>query len=388
MDQLSRPDPAARARALGPALEAAADEIELIQDFPEPLATALHEAGLFRLLLPRSAGGEEVHPSAYLDAIVEASRHEGSVGWNLFVANSSALIAPFLPLESAREIYRDPRAVISWGPPNACRIVAVPGGYRVTGEWPFASGSAQATWMGAHGHVVEADGDLRLNAAGAPLIRTVLFPADRATLLGDWNPVGLKGTASQSYRVEDVFVPEAFSSTREQPELRRDRGPLYAFTMQGLYAVGVVGVAVGIARAMLDSFRDLAAEKTPRGRSRLADDKLTQADFARAEAKLSAALAYVHAVLDDVYARADDVDPIGVEDRATVRLACSHGIQAAVEVADWVHRAAGVSAIFPGSPFERRFRDIHTVTQQIQSRSAHFEAVGSVLLGVPPAVFY
>lgn len=388
MDQLARLEPAARARALGPALEAAADEIERLQDFPEPLATELHEAGLFRLLLPRSVGGEEVHPSAYLDAIHEVARHEGSVAWNLFVANSSCLLAPFLPLATAKEIYANPRAVVAWGPPNQFKLKAVAGGYRVTGTWPFASGSAQATWMGAHGTVEEADGALRLNARGTPLIRSVLFPADQATLLDDWNPIGLKGTCSQSYRVDDVFAAEAYSGTREEPDLRREPGPLYAFTQQGLYAVGVAGVALGVARAMLDAFQELAADKTPRGRGRLAEDKLTQAEFARAEAKLGAALAYVHSVLGEIYERADETAPIGMEDRARVRLACSHAIQAGVEVADWTHRAAGVSAIFPGSPFERRFRDIHTIAQQIQSRASHFEAVGGVLLGDLPAVFY
>ena len=79
--------------------------------------------------------------------------------------------------------------------------------------------------------------------------------------------------------------------------------------------------------------------------------------------------------------------PIDVPDRAMARLACSHAIVTAAEVADWVYKAVGVDGIFPGSPFERRFRDIHTLTQQIQSRDSHFEAVGQVLLGVPPAVF-
>lgn len=388
MDQVLNLTPLERAQALGPGVAAAADEIQTTQRIPEPLLSDLHGARLFRLLAPRSVGGDEAHPVAYLEAVMEISRHDGAVGWNMFVANSSALIAPFLPLASAKLIYDDPAAVIAWGPPNACKIDAADGGYRVSGEWGFASGCRQATWMGAHGPVVEPDGSLRLNERGAPLIRTVLFPADQATLLGDWNPFGLIGTASESYRVEDVFVPEAFSSTREQPELRRDSGPLYAFTMQGLYAVGVAGVALGLADAMLGAFKALAVEKTPRGRPKLGDDALVQADVARWDAALGAGVAYLEKVLNDVYERADDRAPIGVEDRARVRLACTHGIHAAVDVADRIHKAAGVSAIFPGSPFERRFRDIHTLSQQIQARDSHYEAVGQVLLGAPPAVFF
>src|SRR5205085_1541967 len=140
------------------------------------------------------------------------------------------------------------------------------------------------------------------DSRGQPVIRSLLFPAREATLLDTWNTIGLRGTASDSYRLDDVFVAERFSGTRLEPALRRERGPLYAFTMQGLYAVGVAGVAL--------------------------------------------------------------------------------------DTADFTYKGAGVDAIFPGSPFERRFRDIHTVSQQIQARTAHFEAVGRILLGTIPEVFF
>ena len=393
MDQLAErklevQSPVERARSLSNAIAAAADEIEATQEIPEPLLSDIFRLGLFRLLLPRSVEGEEAHPVDYLDALMEVARQDGSVAWNMFVANSATLIAPFLPLETARTIWADPRTVICWGPPNACRLQAVPGGYLVDGEWDFASCSRQATWTGAHAQVVEADGSLRLNEHGRPHTRSVLFPKAEAKFLNRWNPIGLKGTCSDSYRVEGLFVPEAFSGTREAPEIRRDPGPLYAIVMQGLYAVGVAGVALGLAESMLAAFKDLARAKTPRGRGRLADDATTQADFARAEAKLGAGYAYLAAVLNDVYDRADEWAPIGFDDRARLRLACSWAIQGAIEVADWTHRAAGVSAIFPGSPFERRFRDMHTLSQQMQSRLAHFEQVGQVLIGEPPPVFY
>jgi alkylation response protein AidB-like acyl-CoA dehydrogenase len=378
----------AQARALGPAIEAAADEIERTRRIPEPLLTELHDARMFRMLLPLSAGGDQVDPGTYLLAIEEVARHDASVAWNLFVGNSSALIAPFLGLEQARQIYADPRALIAWGPPNGCRATAVPGGYRITGRWDFASGCRQATWMGAHGLVTEPTGKVRLNSAGRPHIRTLLFPLAQAELLDTWNTIGLRGTASDSYRVDDIFVPEAFSSTREDPALRRDKGPLYAFPMQGLYAVGCASVALGVARAMLEAFMALATRKTPRNHVRLADSPVIQSGVAKAEARIGSARAYLLETLAEIYARADDLAPIEVPDRARIRLACSNLIQAASEVADFAYKEAGVDGIFPGSPFERRFRDLHTVTQQIQSRGAHFEAVGQVMLGQPPEVFF
>jgi indole-3-acetate monooxygenase len=388
MDIRHGPDPLAQARALGPAIAASADAIESTRRIPAPLLAQLHEARLCRMLLPRSVGGDEVEPATYLLAIAEIARHDASVAWNVFVANSAALIAPFLEAGPARTIFADSAALLAWGPPNAARATVVPGGYRIAGTWDFASGCRNATWMGAHCQVVEPDGSLRLNSHGRPAIRTFLFPAKQAELIDTWHTIGLRGTASDSYSVADLFVSEAFSTTREEPQLRREPGPLYAFTMQGLYAVGVSGVALGTARAMLDEFMELAARKTPRALGRLADSATIQADVARAEARLGAARAYLVDTLASIYANADDIEPIDLGNRARVRLACTNAIHGALEVADFTYKAAGVDAIFPGSPFERRFRDIHTLSQQIQARTAHFEAVGEILLGKTPAMFF
>jgi alkylation response protein AidB-like acyl-CoA dehydrogenase len=185
-----------------------------------------------------------------------------------------------------------------------------------------------------------------------------------------------------------VFVPEAFSGTREDPTLRREPGRLYAYPMQGLYAVGVSGVALGIARAMLDAFEDLAARKTPRNLSRLADNAVVQSNVAQMEARLGAARAYLVETLSGIWT-ADESWVIDVPSRARLRLACAFAIQTAEAVADYAYKAAGVDAIFLGTAFERRFRDIHTLSQQIQSRTAHFESVGQIVLGIePPGMFF
>jgi indole-3-acetate monooxygenase len=388
MDHPNHADPVARASGLAGAIAAASDEIEATRRIPAALADALHEARLFRMLLPRSVGGDEVDPGTYLRAVMEVARHDASVAWNVFVANSAALMAAFLAPPEAARIFGDPRCLVAWGPPNGTVAEAVPGGYCVTGRFDFASGCRMATWMGVHCPVREPNGSLRPNHLGRPAVRTLLFPAAQAKILDAWDTIGLRGTASDSYTVTDLFVPEAFSSTREDPSLRREKGALYAFTMQGLYAVGVAGVALGIARAMLDAFMALAAGKTPRGLTLLAEDPLVQAEVARAEAKIESARTWLLETLTAIHDAAAGSDaPIGVAERGRVRLGCAHTIHAAMEVADFTYKAAGVDAIFPGSPFERRFRDMHTLSQQIQSRSAHFAAAGQVMLGRAPKGF-
>jgi alkylation response protein AidB-like acyl-CoA dehydrogenase len=380
-------DPLARVRELGPAILAAADTIEQTRRIPEPLLTQLHDARLFRMLLPLSVGGDKLDPVTYVRAVEAAASCDGSVGWCLSIANSTSLIAPYLDIAIARQIFGPPRATCAWGPPNDCTARAVPGGYRVTGQWSFASGCRHASWMGAHGTVVEPDGSLRLNRFGRPTLRTWLFPSEQATLIDTWDTIGLRGTASDSYRVDDLFVSEEFSSTREDPELRREPGRLYAFPQQTMYSEGISCVALGLARGMLDAFVELAGAKTPRGMVRLADSGVVQAEVAKCEARLGAARAYLLDTLAEIYDSADSVAPIDIPARGRVRLAGTHAIATAVSVADYTYKAAGVDAIFPGSPFMRRFRDIHTVSQQIQSRDVHFETCGQILLGNPPAVF-
>ena len=393
MDHLNPEAPGAgilsRARALGPDLEAAADEIERTKRIPAELLAKIHAARLGRMFLPRLFGGDEIDPCTYLHALEAVSRHDASVGWNLFVANSSTLITPFLEPDTAREIYAEPHAWMSWGPPDGQKARAVEGGYIVNGTWGFSSGCRQANWMGAHCMVEEKDGSTRLNAAGRPSITSFLFPADQVTLHDTWDTIGLRGTASDSYTVDNVFVPEAYTGTREEPENRRVPGPLYWFTQQGLYAVGVAAVALGTAGAMLTAFMELATDKTPRGLAKLADRDATRALVATSEARLGSARSYLLDLLSGYYAAAEETGAMGIEDRARVRLATTNAIIGAIEIADRIHKAAGVSAIFVGkSPFERRWRDIHTLSQQIQARDAHFEAVGQILLGDKPAVFF
>ncbi|MBT6272625.1 MAG: hypothetical protein HOI95_00645 [Chromatiales bacterium] len=386
----SRSQIVATAASLAPLIEAAVDTIEASRRFPAELMAGLHRSSILRLLLPRSVDGLEVEPGTYFRAVEELARHDGSVAWNVFVANSSAIIAAFLDSAVAQEIYLDADTVIAWGPPNRCRADALSDGYRVSGEWEFASGCRQANWMGVHCLVTEPGGGVRLNDRAKPTIRTLLFRAEHAELVDNWDTIGLRGTASDGYRVTDLVVPERFSTTREDPDIRRELGPLYAIPMQGLYAVGVAGVAVGLARAMLDECIELAKTKAPRGVVPMAQSASVQGDLAKAEAQLSAAGTWLEHILDEVYdnVSAHPVSSINVQARAQVRLGCIHAIKSSVEVAQTTYRLAGVSAIFKGTPLERRYRDIHTLSQQIQSRHVHFEAVGQVMLGNPPETFY
>jgi len=372
----------ARAKALAPRIAAAADEIERERRLPPHLLSALHEVALFRLLLPRSLGGAELDPPTFVQVIETIAKADGSTAWCLCQNNVCSIVAAWLPPDSAREIFADPRAVVAWGPGPA-RADAVPGGYRVTGSWSFASGGRHATWLGAHCPVFEADGTQRLDSSGAPVELTVLFPAREAPMTDIWQVVGLRGTASDAYAVDKLLVPEAFTLIRDVPEARREGGPLYAMTTHLLFAGGFACVALGLARSLLDALVALASEKTPRGyRVKLRDSAPAQMEIAIAEARLRAARMYVLGTLGDVWENVERDNRFSLDQRMGIRLAATHAIQEAVAVADIAYHAAGTTAIFDRNPFERRFRDIHALAQQVQARRSHFETVGQHLLGL------
>lgn len=374
-----------RARALAPLIEECAEEGERLRRLAPRVLDALFEARLFRMLLPRSLGGGEVDPVTFVTVIEEVARADGSPAWCLCQASGCSMVAAFLGEPAAREVFGDPRAALAWGPGPDARAVVVPGGYRVTGTWSFASGCRHATWLGGMSPIYEADGTPRLMRDGHPEVRVMLFPASSATIVDVWHVTGLRGTGSDAFHVNDLFVPRELSVARDDQSERQHPGTLYCFPTNSFYASGFAAVALGLARGALDAFVDLAREKTPRGyRSPLAESAVVQSQVAVSEARLRSARLFLRTSLDEVWRAVQRTGVLALEQRVQIRLAASHAIQEAKAVMDATHHAAGATAIFAGSAFERRFRDMHAVTQQLQGRLAHFENVGRFLLGLDP----
>ncbi|MCC7372395.1 MAG: acyl-CoA dehydrogenase family protein [Chloroflexi bacterium] len=391
-----RPAPSARssaelldaARALRPRIEALGPEIEAGRELPAALVDLLHANALFRMLLPRSLGGHEVEPIAFVQVLEEIARADASTAWCICQASGCSMVSAYMDPASAHEAFGDPRAVLAWGQPVGARADATgDGGYRVNGQWVFASGSHHATWLGGiTAPIFEADGAPRLLPSGAQEARTILFPAAQATLQDVWQVSGLRGTGSDTITVADLFVPEGHTA-RVEPATRREAGTLYRFTWGNLFSSGFSSVALGIARGLLDALVELASEKTPRGlRATLRENAVIQRQVAIGTAQLDAARALLHATLRDAWtvAEANGPGPLPMELRVRIRLAATFGIHQAMDVAQTAFHAAGSSAIFAANPFERRFRDLHAVSQQIQARQSHFETVGAYLLGLDP----
>src|SRR5438105_3524794 len=135
-----------RTRAIAPLIAGQADEVERTRRLTPAVVDALIENGFYRALLPQSLGGAEAAPEIFMQMLEEIAKADASTAWCLGQCGVCAMIAASLDPEAAREIFAKPHDILAWGAINHEAHV-VPGGYRVTGRWDFASGSRQATWL-------------------------------------------------------------------------------------------------------------------------------------------------------------------------------------------------------------------------------------------------
>jgi alkylation response protein AidB-like acyl-CoA dehydrogenase len=380
-------DYVARARALVPLIEAAAPKMEAARELTPDVVEALHEAGLFRMLLPRTFGGGELDLPTFMEVIEIIAGADGSVAWCLGQSAGCVTSAAYLDTQVAQEIWSPPRSVMAWGPAaKGNRAILVDGGYRITATTQFLSGVHHATWVGCRINATKADGSPCVGPDGKPEgVREFLMPRTEVKLLDVWNVAGLRATGSDSFTVENLFIPAERTFLVDDPRDRRHPGLPYRFaTTTAIFAISFAAVALGLARASLDAFADLAGRKQPQNWSTLLRaNTLVQNQYAMMEAELRAARGYLFQSVRDAWdtVAAGAPEPT-LAHRIDIRLAASHASQAARKVVDYAYSSAGATAIFTTNPFERRFRDMHAVSQQIQASPAQFTNAGQVLLGI------
>ncbi|QWG23148.1 acyl-CoA dehydrogenase family protein [Bradyrhizobium sediminis] len=368
-----------RARALAPLIAQEADEIERTRRLTQPVVSALIENGLYRALLPQSLGGAEAPPEIFMQMLEEVAKADASTAWCLGQCSVCAMTAAYLDKDAADQIFNTPPGILAWGA-IAHEVQAVPGGYRATARWDFASGSRQASWLGAHVRIIEADGTPRRKPDGSPEVRTILFPATEATMYDVWDVIGLNGTGTDSYSVDNLFIPEKFAALRDEPSALRENGPLYRLATNSVYGLGFAAVSIGVARATLDAAIELARSKTPAGIKAMRENSAVQGQIGRIEGNLRAARAYLYATAREVWTDLTRDSTVTEQHRLALRLATTWTIHQAAAVVDAAYHMAGATAVFRANKFERRFRDMHAIAQQIQARDAHYEDVGKAIL--------
>lgn len=375
-------DPVDAAKGLSDRVTAAASTIEQERRLPPDLVAAMREAGLFHALVPASYGGLEANPVEAARSVEEVAAADASAGWCVMLAAQTAAFSGLLPEDAAREIYGDGGIVAGTARPigRAIAVSEPSAGYIVSGRWPFASGSSHADWF--MGECVVYDGEEpRRDEEGNNVTRAVFVRRPEVTVHDTWHTTGLRGTASNDFSIENVFVPEhrGFQMLQAEPV---HPSPLFQFPH--LIFMNHGSHALGIARAALAAATEVANSKKGWGDQPLREVLRIQAAIAEATAIIESARHYLYAMGDQLWAAALD----GSEDtlllRSRLRLAASHAATSSVRAVDLLHSTMGTTAIFEQSPLERQFRDIHTAAAHVMIGPLTYQAAGRIELGMEP----
>lgn len=360
-----------RAQNLYEEIVAAGPSIDANREIPTELVAKLKSANLLRLLVPRSLGGEEMDWYEYHDVIRAIAHADGSVGWCINQGNVFATNAAREPVALAREIWGVPEGSCGNGPPINATSKSVAGGYALSGKWIFSSGCRHANWLAAL--VTSSDHPPRLH----------FMPKDEIELIDNWQVQGLRGTGSFGFTCEDYFVPERRVMRMDLPHI--ESGPIYKIPQSLMFACGFGCVALGVARSGLDSVLELSRSKKPQfGKQTLAQDSVVQSKIGLAEGLFGGAKAFLYETVGDVWDNVQRRGKISLDERLRLRLAGTHAIRQSAQVVDIVYNLTGSNAIFESTTIQRKFQDIHVITQQIQGRESHYQTVGAHLLGESP----
>ena len=360
-------------RGLAPKIAGRAAEIEAARRLPVDLVRDLTAAGCFRMLVPRSHRGAGFDLASAMSVIEELSRADASAAWTTMNLAGGWINLGGFPRATFDALYAGgPDVIIGGVFSPAGTAVPVDGGYRVSGRWAFASGCQDCQWL--FGNCMEAHGD-------GPQLRTVLFSPDQIKIEDTWSVSGLCGTGSHHLVADDVFVradrtclPFADPPCLDEPLLRMPMPPIFAF--------GVASVAVGIAQGALEDILTLSARKVPLlAHTSLATNPLFQHQLGAADAKLRAARGLLYADAAAAWGTAVAGAEFTPEHRARMRSAITWAATTAASVVDMAYHAGGGSSIYAANPLQRRFRDVHAITQHFLVKLDTFTTAGAVLAG-------
>ncbi|WP_369030234.1 MULTISPECIES: acyl-CoA dehydrogenase family protein [Streptomyces] len=380
-----RPVPAETADWLGrvddiaPVIEKWREEGERQRFSPVPVFEALRDAGFPRMLVSHGLGGSQVTLETGSQALQALSRLDPAVAWQMGVQAAIGRLSDYLPEPVARELFRDQDGLVIGSVNPTGLAEAVDGGYRLSGRWGFASGSAHATWLVCAARITDG-GTPRLTEQG-PEIRMLFVPRHAVRMLDNWRTLGLRGTGSEDYEVEDVFVADAYTVAQRDmflaPPARPSRGYGISYYDFGLF--GSSSTVLGAARGALHEFQRLAVAKRPMaGTTTLAASHTVQERYARAEAQVRAA----RLLLADAAWHAERLGEVGGDAlSATVRLAAATVAEQCCQAIDSLFTVAGTSSLYASSLLERYFRDAHSAAKHITLSPTNVEMTGQYLLG-------
>ena len=363
---------AAEIQGLATVVAQSRNEFDSNGRLPDHLFEQLAALGLFRLLLPASLGGPGLSALEFMDVVEAAAALDGTVGWLTGNGGGMARAGGYLPAESAREIFDDPSAFVVSSTGAVGRAARVPGGYSVTGRWPFGSGSPHGTWFTPICAVED-----REQTTGELIF--VYVPRKDVLLHDNWHVSGLCATGSVDFEFADVFVPDRFTHAF-QPEPTQPE-TLYRLPTRSIFSWTVATVPLGIATGAIDDFTTKGRSAKRRSDSvPFADRELIQSQLGQVQARTAAGRAYLRHTMKTLMEGVEAGTDLEAS-RVDFRLACTFASQSALWAINLVTEMAGAVAIDRSSPLERRERDARAAAKHVAMSPAAYINGGKLRLG-------
>jgi 3-hydroxy-9,10-secoandrosta-1,3,5(10)-triene-9,17-dione monooxygenase len=377
----------ARAEALIPTLRERAPQAEELRRIPDETIADLHASGLFRMLQPARVGGSELPYRALCELTAVIGRGCGSTAWVLANLAAHHWLLGMWPRQAQDEIWGEsPDSLIASAlifPRGRAR--RVPGGYRLSGRWPFSSGIDCSTWN-MFGAVVSDE------ETGQSESRMFLVPASDYEIIDTWQVIGLAGTGSKDVEVADVFVPAYRTLSADQirggatPGSEANPGVLYQLPAVSLFAFAIAGVSLGIARAAIQHFSETTRNRLSAYTGRnLADFTTLQVRLAEAAALADAAEAIMLRDCDEATRITESGIVPSLEQKASYRRDGAFAATLCTRAVDLLFAAMGGGAIYERNPIQRAFRDVHAANAHyVLNWDVNGAMYGRVALGLPP----
>jgi alkylation response protein AidB-like acyl-CoA dehydrogenase len=361
-------------RSAAPIIDEHLETIERERLLPKAVSRVLIDARAFRMLVPRSLGGDELDPMAVCEVVEELSVRDGAVGWCAMIGACNGLFGGLLPRAGAAEIFADLDVVLAGQFRPSGTAVQVDGGYRVTGRWPFASGIMHSQWLMGGCQIVEPSG------ASTGVAKLMFMPRGDATVVDTWHVGGLRGTGSHDFEVRDVFVPASRTMSFADPPV--EPGPLYSLPSIAMFATIIASVPLGIARHAIEAFKQLGGVKKPMfSQGLLRDGAVAQSYLGEAEGFLRAGRAFVFESLRSAWRLAQRGDRLTWHDRGLLWLSATQAATQALHTVDLVYRAGGAASVYASTQLERCLRDIRTASQHLTVMTTNYEVAGQLFFG-------
>lgn len=342
-----------------------ASAIEEAGGFTIAMLAALRESELFWATIPTEFGGGGTDIVTALRIIEMISRADGSVGWTLMAnMNAAAVACAYLPNRALETVFAaNPRPIFAGMLAPRGSATPMGDGFVVSGEYRFGSGVVNADWVGG-GVFVRDAGVVRKLPSGAPDIRSFFVPRASIEVVGNWDVLGLRGTASVDYNIVQQFVDEAFGFALPDPVALRPI-PSYQLGLGPTGAAGHGAVAIGIAMRAFEELAAIVGSKRRPGFPGIVDQQLFLHDFASKEASLQAARSWFFACFQSAYDTAFSDGEITIIQKQRLRQAVTHATYVAADVVKWCYTWGGSDSLRNPSPLGRCLRDISAATQHV-----------------------